>query len=348
MDKEQLLKLCGENKALAKSVIKELKKAGNLNELLPKWENQVWTMVQREEDNGNKCSTEDVAKVAAEIVSKVGEDKKEKPKEKATQKKTPKKQLREKILLFGDTSTGKSFTILKIAERIQKDGGKLYVIDTDDGLEKSLHYEFPHLDNVENHLATNFDEIIEDFEDIKKKVTKKDWVAFEMLAAFWTCAQDDYAGKVYGENMEELYQEQRRRLVLAGKTGAPATGVNPMLDWPAIKKKHNRLLDYLTKRMKCNVIATTNRKKLMDFNKGGQEMEDEETMDTFGDIGFKPDGEKNNQFRFDTILYLSKSRVNGKETFYVESPKNRGMKAFGKKKVINDSVYETYLKYSGS
>ena len=81
----------------------------------------------------------------------------------------------------------------------------------------------------------------------------------------------------------------------------------------------------------------------MDFNKGGQKMEDEETMDTFGDIGFKPDGEKNNQFRFDTILYLSKSRVNGKETFYVESPKNRGMKAFGRVKVNGGDVFGTYL-----
>ncbi len=357
IDKKQLIELCGSIKA-AKKVVRELKSVGNLKDMLEKWKAEYDTLDGNKEDKAIEALNNIVIETKEEQVKQATE---------TTEEEKP----REKILIFGETSTGKTYTLLKIAERIRSSGAKMYVIDTDDGFLKIKNKKFKDLDNIIIYPCYSFKEITESFEEIKNKVKPNDWFALESLSSFWEMAQDEYVQGVYGRSMGDMLEEIKRRLIEAGKTKQPAT-LDRLHDWTYIKARHNRdVLEPFTKRLKCNVIATTTPKAIIDIGKGeDKDAVTREISSVFGDLGYRPGGEKHNVFRFDTTLLLERyidaytcdkcgkkynrrvrqcvcgsREFTASYNYYLECFKDRGEEGFGRKKIEGDA-YSTYLKYS--
>uniref|UniRef100_A0A6H1ZSD7 Putative ATPase domain containing protein n=1 Tax=viral metagenome TaxID=1070528 RepID=A0A6H1ZSD7_9ZZZZ len=136
---------------------------------------------------------------------------------------------RERILVYGEPGVGKTYMYLCILR--DNPDVKGYIIDTDDGVRKTLH-EFPESlhDRIEYYLCATFKEVKSAFEEIKNKITQDDWLIIEQLGQHWEKAQAYYIKEVFKENIGEYYLEMRRRLVDAKNKNSQAK-LDGWKDW---------------------------------------------------------------------------------------------------------------------
>ena len=358
MDKKaftkKLIKLCGDKKT-AVNVVTELKELGDF-----KTNFKLWKEIYDKKDGAPVDKAHSALGAMKQHTARLKEEQKSK------------KPIREKIALFGETSMGKTHGLLDIAKRIDPQGGIEYIIDTDDGVDKIRRKKFSALKNVEIYPCADIDEVADSFNEIRGLATPVDWAAIESLTDIWEMAQSDYTERVYGKDFGEFIREAKRRLVKAGEGKTPAS-LDGLRDWPVVKARHNRdIMDPFTKRLKCNVIATAKPKQIIDFSKGKQDAVAVEISNVFGDLGYRPGGEKFNTFRFDTCILLEryvntytcdkckkkydkrirqcpscKSReFTASYNYYMECFKDRGDEGFGRKQILDGSMYETYLKHT--
>ena len=136
---------------------------------------------------------------------------------------------------------------------------------------------------------------------VKKVLTEKDWLCFDMLGRFWDLAQQYYSIYVFGQSPIEHLMELKKQ---SGK--ANFGGFEGLTDWTIIKRLHNeQLMDDAVIRSPFNVMCTTSVRQFLPV----------ETVPKSGTIGIyasefgiKPEGEKHLIYRFDTqaVLYRKK------------------------------------------
>jgi hypothetical protein len=219
----------------------------------------------------------------------------------------------EKIILFGESNAGKTYFYMKIPEVLKKEGLKpedvlMCVIFSDrpTGITKLVNLiptEF--VDSVLLFPINNYEELIsstaiaeEKLKEHRQKTGKFGWLIVELLNEPWTFAQDYYSRQAYGETLADYLAIQREyvkeKMRKAGKEDKDTAfqGFEGFKDWTVIKFFHNFQWIDKIKRMPFNVLFTS-------------EAKEEENKDSvFGDLGFRPSGEKSNLHRVDTILYL--------------------------------------------
>jgi len=254
-----------------------------------------------------------------------------------------------KILVYGQTGTGKTFGILHIAASLKNN--TLFYLDTDEGTSKDVD-EFP--DDVKSrlqyYLATSMDEMIADLNDATLKCMPGDWIVVDMAARVWDLAQSEFIRKVFdASEVGRYYLEMRRELerhpVITKSGGVDKQpNLDGWTDWVPIKKRHNEdfmdVLKMLPRKKGVHVLVTTSADQL---KTQGKFADKGDTISVFGKVGYKPEGEKHNPHRFDTILFLSKA---GGE-YYVTCLKNRGRKEFGQTLIPEGySFFEVYLEES--
>ena len=83
----------------------------------------------------------------------------------------------------------------------------------------------------------------------------------------------------------------------------------------------------------------------MEEPKRGKDPERELIRDTFGEIGWKPEGEWGNAFRVDSVLFLWKQIVEKEVRYYMTSTVGeRGTEDMGKTRIPKDSnAYRVWL-----
>ena len=362
MKKEELIKLCG-SKDVAVKVIKKLKKEGHTKELLDKFGN-VYGETQGTELERTKQTLKLMfpkkRRGITYIIDMEGRLKKLK----------------------------KKFPELKIiTSRKMHDGVKDYdvviypcydFLDIVSAREEIMKLTKPVSDPDNRDIICLFGETSTGKSHalldmaMHAKSSGNDCICFETAGEAWSEARNKYARDVYGKDEVELIREIKRRLILAGKKIKPAS-FDGLLDWPHIKDLHKRFMGVLTRETNCNIMITAQAKQIIEFGKIKDDSEaGKEISNVFGDLGYRPAGEKWNIYKFDTILLLErflkeykcdkcgnvfKKRVRicakcenreftSSYSYFCEAFKNYGKKEFGSKEVINKSVYETYLKYS--
>jgi len=168
---------------------------------------------------------------------------------------------RENILLIGHSDTGKSTDIVMIAEAI-RGKGRVFVIDTENGIIKVWKNLFRHVDNLELILCASIDDVLKTFEELQREVQPQDWIAFESMAKIWEMAQDKAYLEVAGMTKAEY-------LVTKDKAQSPVP--QPQFFWQIAKHYYeggiidpmrdlDPMMAELVKRAKsagCNIIATT-------------------------------------------------------------------------------------------
>ena len=217
--------------------------------------------------------------------------------------KAPPKETRERVLAYGGSTVGKSHSILQLAQTVAMldPTAQVYVIDSDDGLRKIWQNHFASLKNLNWSLAKHWDEVQSAMDALGPVVKPNDWVCVDMIGKFWEMAQSFEVRQVYGKDASEYMLVARAEAVAAAKMNKPAT--LPGHDWNVIKKLHNEnFIDRIVTEFPCNVYATSAADPLI------QEFDDQKIITMCGTVGYKPDGEKKNIHRFDTVMFLSMYR----------------------------------------
>jgi len=214
----------------------------------------------------------------------------------------------EKIILFGESSAGKTRWYLNILNYLKKQGVKKEKIlmcivypDRPTGLSKLFNLipkEF--LDQVIIYPVNNYEEMVsstaqaeQKLKDHHAKTGVHGWLVCELLEEAWKNAQDYYSRQAYGVGLGEYFAQKRQTIKALKEDSSAYRSLEGWGDWPVIKYFHNYNWIDKIKRFPFNVVFTS-------------EIKDEGNKDSiFYDLGYRPAGEKDNLHRVDTILYLS-------------------------------------------
>jgi len=229
--------------------------------------------------------------------------------------------IRERLLLFGEEGTGKTYSLLGIA--LAHPQSLCYIIDPDAGVAKVLEElggakQFP---NVEYAMCPGWPEIYKAFNEAHAMLKKGDWLFMEHLGRVWEKAQDFYSVLIYKtmapEHLLTLKQAKAEgeKVALLGSFGEEG-------DWRTIRSLHSTVVDRAALEGIYNIAATSAIRPLNPKEVGQQWAMVYE--------GAKPEGEKHNGYRADTIAQLTRKPIPGSKppayTYLAKILKDKGRK----------------------
>lgn len=214
----------------------------------------------------------------------------------------------EKIILYGESNTGKTRFYLGILEYLEKQGTPKEDIlmcvlypDRPTGLTKLFNLiPKQYRDNVLIFPVNTYEELISSTAMAEQRLKehfqntgKLGWLVVELLEDAWKSVQDYYCRLAYGETLGEYFAKKRADVKAMDEDSTAYKSLSGWGDWSIIKYFHNFNWIDKIKRMPYNVLFTA-------------EVKEEGNKDSiFYDLGYRPGGEKDNMHRVDTIIYLS-------------------------------------------
>ena len=114
---------------------------------------------------------------------------------------------RERILIVGDTATGKTRALFDMADRAIAGGKKVFLFSLDDGHQRFLNTERKgFVDNQKLFIynCTNWAEMRNAYRECKALYEKGDWVMMDRLDLAWDYIQRFYKAEKYGVSEDEL------------------------------------------------------------------------------------------------------------------------------------------------
>jgi len=215
----------------------------------------------------------------------------------------------EKMIVFGESNTGKSTFYISILEWLDEQGVKpedlkmcIIYPDRPTGITK-LYNNIPEKyrgDSVQIFPINTYEELVsctstsdKILDEHYKKTGKLGWLVVELLEDAWKSVQDYYCRLAYGESLGEYFAKKRADVKAMKEDTTAYRALEGWGDWTIIKYFHNFNWIDKIKRMPWNVVFTS-------------EIREEGNKDSiFFDLGYRPAGEKDNMHRVDTIIYLS-------------------------------------------
>ena len=214
----------------------------------------------------------------------------------------PNEKAGEKILVFGNSGTGKSTAWLTIADMAQKtkSPAHFYVLDTDNAIEsRMLGQGFPHLNNVTVFECFEWTQYKAAMEKVCELAQPHDWVIVDLVSQAWTAVQDYFTQEVFHKGMGDYFLEVRKTLAAGAQSLGALSG---WTDFIVINGLYNAWVAPLLIRPRFNVYTTAESKMIRDDEK------DKSTKLYFGPLGVKPAGQKNLPFQHHTVLLSSEPR----------------------------------------
>ena len=204
--------------------------------------------------------------------------------------------MREKILVGGDTNTGKTMAIIHTA--IAYPDSKVVAYDAEGDIALTLEdmgVAPPNLTVIQ--VKPDWNQFVDSYRSYKAQLSPTDWMCFDMMGVFWELVQMYYSRRVYGESPSEhilKLKEQSKR--------ADFSGFDGLTEWPLIKRMHNEdIFDDAVRWSDFNVLATTS---LTDFSPKEKIPQKGYDYIMAREFGKKLEGEKHNRYRFRTVVIL--------------------------------------------
>lgn len=213
------------------------------------------------------------------------------------------KPIRERLAIFGPPKVGKThlfFTIAKWHKDLGSDA-MFYAVSSDTSYEVlSMNPEFEELDNITWEDAIHFQDYITHARHFSSLMRPQDWLSVDLMADAWPAAQDEYA-KVQtaqaGGNLEDMGD----LWATAGKTDEYPIGG---WEWGMPNARYRILANNILLRCPGHVFLVYGQKSLLSDSGSGKTGETAQTKEMFGHLGVKPNGQKDDPWRWHTILQV--------------------------------------------
>ena len=234
---------------------------------------------------------------------------------------------REKILLCGDSFSGKSFAWIQLAQKLYEEDKnrpdpqkrRVFVLDTNESATKFLGdgREFAHLyhangGNVYVFQCTDYEKSAGGIHYIfrmKVSLRASDWIVVD-VANDWDDQSQDHIAQIEGARLDDLRAQK-------------AFGGFEPQQWNSVKRQHDALINALLKRCKSNLLMLSHIKPIVDHYNRNQVIKA-----LFDDIGMKPQTRDYVYKQLDTVMFVwSRSiKVNNKNFVrrYMHIRKDRG------------------------
>lgn len=219
--------------------------------------------------------------------------------------------LKERIGVYGPPDGGKThmfFTIAKWHHDMGSDA-RFYGINTDTSWDVLYcNPEFENLPNIEWTEVNYFQDYIDAAKKYRKQLQPNDWLSVDLMDMAWKAVQDEYArnltkGKT-GKKLEDIGDLWDQ----AGSTDDyPIKG----WDWGMPNARYRTLANNYLLAGPGHRFLIYGEKKMMKESSSGKTKESEEMDDVFGAVGYKPDGQKDDPWRYHTFLRVE--GVHGKD-----------------------------------
>ena len=215
--------------------------------------------------------------------------------------------LRERILAYGATGTGKSYAWLTIAGA--NPDKQFHCLDTDEAILRMLKTEFCNLKNVSVYPARQWSQCESVLSQISLFIEAQDWFVIDMLDSLWDFVQSYYTTEIFGKKLDDYFLEVRKHF----KGGSKLEAFKGWTDWVVINKLYQDWINRAMYELPCNIFATAKATKL-------ETTDDMIITDMFSAIGMKPEGEKRNAYRVHTVLLFTHNAFG----YYMSTVKDRG------------------------
>lgn len=245
----------------------------------------------------------------------------------------------ERLLIFGESGSGKSSTWMALADWIERTGSSsvIWAMDTDNAWD-GMRPEDGSLDKVvriHQFSSTQFEYWRPSVREIRSKVARQDWVVLDMADKAWTGAQNCYWQQKQGESFADVFAAAVIADDLGELSGHHGT------NWGAINKIYDDFMEVLIN-MPCNVLAIAPSKQLQMEGKGNNRAPTEADRE-WARFGAKPSGQKDLKHGFHTILFCQETPKGFTYTTVKErGPINRAKREYLKGERVEDFV-TTYL-----
>lgn len=223
--------------------------------------------------------------------------------------------MREKILIGGNTNTGKTVAIIHLAFHFPD--RKVWAFDAEGDIELTLEemgFKPPNLTVV--NVKPDWNDFVAKYKEAKTVLTPDDWMCFDMMGVFWDLAQNYFSKAVFGESPAEhiiALRKDAKRVDFGGFDG--------LTDWTVIKRMHNEdIFDDALRWSDFNVLATTT---LNDFSPKEKVPKTGVEGLMAEEFGKKLEGEKHNKYRFRTIVIVYHKVKEGKFCFKIVKMKGQ-------------------------
>src|SRR5882724_4689539 len=240
---------------------------------------------------------------------------------------------RERILIYGDTGTSKTTAYLNIARWSQRthSPSQFYVIDTDNAVIDMLDEGYSELSNISVHPAYSFDEYQDTLKSLLHQVQPDDWIIVDLLGEAWAAAQRYFTEQVFKQDIGNYFLEVRK--MMESTKDDKIKEFEGWTDWKVINKLYQDFINPLCLRNTCHILATSKQETV------NNRTDNQQTIDTYGRYGVRPQGQKHLGHSFRTILLAQHPK---KDLWTLQTVKDRERRGLDGDKVTDFTL--TYLK----
>lgn len=252
--------------------------------------------------------------------------------------------IRERIGIYGPPKVGKTHQYLTIARWHQTLGSDaiFYAISSDLSYEVLLmNPEFADLTNVVYVDVDDFEGYVKGARNFTSKMRRHDWLSVDLMDQAWAAVQDEYArvqtSKAGGnlEDMGDLWATS------GGSEKYPIEG----WEWGMPNARYRIFANNILLRCPGNLFLIYGQKELMKGSSSGKSDENEKVKEMFKHIGLKPNGQKDDPFRWHTILHID-SRGEKKQVISTAGDRWGGREWLGRKNsngMVSDVPFDDFF-----
>jgi ABC-type dipeptide/oligopeptide/nickel transport system ATPase component len=223
---------------------------------------------------------------------------------------------RERILVFGESGSGKSSTWTSIAEWMVKTGSgdTMYVTDTDKAWEamRPVDGRLDKTCSVDD--ARNYSQIKASLDRALKLGSTNDWLVVDMIDQLWVRSQRHYFDEAMESDLGDFFLE--------AKKGGPSVAGEYGTNWNVINKLYGdltlRIYDF-----PGHVLCCTPAGDLRQPNRDGKGGDDVKVRQMFNRVGMKPEGQKALPFLFHTIILTQEASTDWRLTTVKDRQRER-------------------------
>jgi len=232
--------------------------------------------------------------------------------------------IKERIGVYGPPDAGKTHMFFTLAKWHHDLGSKarFYGINTDTSWDVLYcNPEFSELPNIEWTEVLYFQEYIDAAKKYHKMLTPEDWLSVDLMPMGWSATQNEYARILTksksGKKLEDVGDLWEQTGVL---DEYPIKG----WDWGMPNARYQSLANNYILMGPGHRFLMYGEKKLLKESESGRTKEADEVTEIFGHVGYKPDGQKDDPFRYHTFLRVQGIYgKNGKRAHKVTTAKER-------------------------